>query len=285
MRSVVTAMIMLLSACGEGGSPAPKPTATISPTPTPTPTPTTPVSDWYKPSAGIAWQWQLSGALNTSYDVPVYDIDLFDTSPATIQALQARDIRVMCYFSAGSWENFRSDAGQFAATELGNIFEDFPDERWLDIRTENVRRIMRERLDVARQKRCDGVEPDNVDGFDNNTGFPLTAADQLAYNRFLADEAHRRGLSVGLKNDLAQIPDLVSHFDFAVNEQCFEYDECEDLKPFIDANKPVFHAEYEARFRNDPAERARLCARSKQLGLSTLILPINLDDSFRITCD
>lgn len=42
---------------------------------------------------------------------------------------------------------------------------------------------MQARLDLAVQKGCDGVEPDNVDGYQNNSGFPLTAQDQLAYNR------------------------------------------------------------------------------------------------------
>ena len=76
------------------------------------------------------------------------------------------------------------------------------------------------------------------------TGFPLTYIDQLVYNRLLASEAHRRGLAIGLKNDLPQVMDLVADFDFAVNEQCFEYDECEHLLPFIEKGKPVFHTEY-----------------------------------------
>ena len=92
------------------------------------------------------------------------------------------------------------------------------------------------------------------------------------------------GLAVGLKNDLAQIPQLVDDFDFAVNEQCFEFSECEELAPFIAANKPVLHAEYDSRFRNNPAERAKLCAQSIALGLSTLILPVDLNDEFRFTC-
>ena len=53
---------------------------------------------------------------------------------------------------------------------------EWPDERWLDTRSGNVREIMRGRLQLARDKGCDGVEPDNVDGFDNNNGLGLTAA-------------------------------------------------------------------------------------------------------------
>ena len=36
---------------------------------------------------------------------------------------------------------------------------------------------------------CDGVEPDNVDGYVNDTGFDLTAGDQLDFNRFARGEA------------------------------------------------------------------------------------------------
>src|SRR6185503_12555875 len=103
---------------------------------------------------------------------------------------------------------------------------------------------MRARMDVAVTRGCDAVDPDNVDGFANPSGFPLTAEDQLDYNRFLAAEAHARGLAVGLKNDVGQVDDLVADFDFQVNEECFDYDECDTLVPFVDAGKAVFQLQY-----------------------------------------
>ena len=72
----------------------------------------------------------------------------------------------------------------------------------------------------------------------------LTAQDQLAYNQWLAAAAHAHGLSIGLKNDLEQVPQLVTSFDFALNEQCFEYNECNLLAPFTQAGKAVFEVEY-----------------------------------------
>jgi len=252
-------------------------------------TPPVTEGDWYRPSVDTTWQWQLQpgadGMINTSYDVGVYDIDLFNSSVELIDQLQADGRRVICYFSAGSFEDFRPDADQFAPEDLGTPLGDFPDERWLDIRSENVRRIMLARLDLAVQKGCDGVEPDNVDGFVNDNGLELTAADQLAFNRFIANEAHRRGLAVGLKNDLGQIPQLVDYFDFSVNEQCFEFDECDQLAPFIDAGKPVLNAEYAEGFVNDAAEREALCEDARGRMLHTLVLPIDLDDAFRFSCD
>ena len=122
---------------------------------------------------------------------------------------------------------------------------------------------MAARLDLAAVKGCDGVEPDNVDGYTNTTGFRLSGADQMAFNTWLAKAAHRRGLSVGLKNDLDQIPTLVSHFDWALDEQCFQYDECDLLTTFIDAGKAVFGVEYRG-------ESSDFCPEATRLGFSWL---------------
>ena len=103
---------------------------------------------------------------------------------------------------------------------------------------------MRARLDACAAKGFDGVEPDNVDGYTNNTGFPLTYQDQLRYNTWLADQAHARGLSIGLKNDPDQVADLLPHFDWAMTEGCFDQGWCEEMAPFIRSGKPVFAAEY-----------------------------------------
>ncbi len=200
----------------------------------------------WQPPPGTSWQWQLTGAVDTSLEVEMYDIDLFDTSQNAINQLHADGRIVICYFSAGSWEDWRDDAGQFPASVLGSTLDGWPDEKWLDIRQLDVLApLMEARLDIAVQKGCDGVEPDNVDGYANDSGFPLTADDQLTYNRWLAAAAHTRSLSIGLKNDLDQIPDLLAHFDWALNEQCFEYDECHLLLPFVNAGKAVFGVEYE----------------------------------------
>ncbi len=240
-------------------------------------------NECWQPSLSNSWQWQLNGTVNTSYDVDIYDIDLEDSSSALISQLHTDGCHVICYFSAGSYENWRSDANQFDAEDLGNTLAGWPDERWLDITSDNVRAIMEERLDRAVSKGCDAVEADNVDGYSNSNGLGLTAAEQLDYNQFLAQAAHERGLAIGLKNDLEQISSLVSLFDFAINEQCYEYDECSALTPFISAGKPVFHVEYKTTYLNDNS----MCLQSRDLNLRTLILPKNLDDSYpnRYSCD
>ena len=129
---------------------------------------------------------------------------------------------------------------------------------------------MTKRLDLCRQKGFDGVEADNVDGYSNSTGFPLNAADQLAYNRFLAHAAHARGLSIGLKNDLGQAAALEPSFDCAVNEQCFQYNECDLLSPFLNAGKAVFNAEYDA-------PRASFCPKARPLKIMAIRKNLSLD--------
>ncbi len=178
-------------------------------------------------SVDNTWQWQLQGEVDTSYDVDVYDIDLFDTPADTLSALRVAGRVVICYFSAGSYEEWRPDAARFVADDLGVTLDGWDDEHWVDIRSASVREVMAQRLDLAVDRGCAGVEPDNVTAYDNDTGFDLTADDQLDFNRFLAGAAQERDLLIGLKNDLEQIPELVDHFDFAVNEQCHEYDECD----------------------------------------------------------
>jgi hypothetical protein len=153
----------------------------------------------------------------------------------------------------------------------------WPGERWLDIRNLQILApIMLERIALAAQKGCDGVDPDNVDGYANKTGFPLTAEDQIAYNIFLADTAHHNGLGIGLKNDLDQIPNLVSYFDWALNESCFYYEECHLLLPFIAAGKPVFIIEYQL----TPEE---FCLQSINLNFNAMQKKPELD-AFRFPC-
>ena len=263
-----TAAALLVTACG-GGSSGNGGDAT---------------SRW-SPAVSDTWQWQLSGTVNTAYDVKVYDIDLFDTPQSTIAQLKAQGRRVVCYFSAGSSENWRADFSKFGAGDMGQPLDGWAGERWLDTRSANVRAVMKSRLELAAAKGCDGVEPDNMDAYTNDPGLPLNAGTQLDYNRFLAREAHALGLAIGLKNDVDQLAALAPDFDFAVNEQCHEYNECGGYSAFTSAGKPVFNAEYQSRWRNNAAERERLCQASRAAGLRTLVLPLALDDRFRLSCD
>ena len=195
---------------------------------------------------GQTWHIDLEAPVDTTVRADWYDIDLFDNSAAVVSALHARGGRVICYFSAGSSEDWRPDFASLPRAGLGSALDGWPGERWLDVRNAGVRSVMAARMDRARAMGCDGVDPDNVDGYANANGFGLTASDQLAYNRWLAAQAHARGLVVGLKNDVEQIASLVSSFDFAINESCFQYDECDQVAAFTRAGKGVLNIEYGA---------------------------------------
>jgi len=240
--------------------------------------------DWVRLEPGVTWQWQLTGTLDTSYDVDIYDIDLFDNEASTIAELKAAGRIVFCYFSAGSSENWRSDFERFAEADMGSALDGWEGERWLDITSSNVSAIMLDRLDLAVAKGCDGVEPDNVDGFTNATGIALTAEHQLGYNRWLANEAHQRNLAVLLKNDGDQATDLVEYFDGSLNEECHAYDECGQLAPFRSANKPILNVEYADTEADGAALLDEVCGAAADNGTQTLVMPWDLDDSFRFSC-
>lgn len=227
-----------------GASEKIEPSAVVAKKDTPAPAM---VGEWWQPAPGTSWQIELSSAdPDTSFDVAMYDVDLFEVSETIIQQLHADGRVVICYFSAGSWEEWRPDAGDFPKEVIGAPLEGWPGEYWLDIRSMDVlAALMAARLDLAVAKGCHGVDPDNVNAYENQSGFDLDYQHQLDFNIWLAEQAHARGLSIGLKNDLNQIPDLVEHFDWALNEECPYYDECEMLLPFIDAEKAVFGVEYE----------------------------------------
>ena len=231
---------------------------------------------WH-PTPGTSWQWQLSGTVATDIDVQMYDIDLEETPTATIARLHADGRIVICYMSAGSWEEYRPDADQYPDEILGNPLDGWPDERWVDFRRiDLLGPILTARMDLAVNKGCDGIEPDNIDGYINDTGFPLTADDQLVFNRWLADQAHSRGLSIGLKNDLNQVGQLVESFDWALNEQCFYYGECDLLTPFIQAGKAVFGVEYSG-------DTDVFCPQANDMNFDWLKKNLNLD-SWRQSC-
>lgn len=237
----------------------------------------------WQPAPGTSWQWQLVGDIDTSVDVEVYDIDLFDAPQGTIDSLHADGRVVVCYFSAGSYEEWREDAGDLPSGAIGDPLDGWPGEAWLDHTDAGVRTVMGARLDLAVSKGCDAVEPDNVDGYTNATGFDLTADDQLDYNRWLAAQAHDRGLSIGLKNDVDQVEALVDDFDWALNEECIAYEECETTSPFIDQGKAVFHVEYVDDTADGPALADTVCPQTSALGFSTLIKEWDLT-VWRLAC-
>ncbi|KXS09078.1 glycoside hydrolase family 114 protein [Gonapodya prolifera JEL478] len=223
---------------------------------------------------GTSFQWQLKGTIDTSYPARVYDIDLFDAPAATIAALKTAGHVVICYFSAGTYENWRTDRTLFPTSVRGNTLDEFPDEQWLDVRqTTILQPIMLSRITLAKNKSCDGVEFDNVDGYTNDSGFTITVNDQLKYNQWLADTAHSLSLLTILKNCLSLAEQLVAWYDVLLLEQCVQYKECDSAAPFIKAGKAVFDVEYV----DKKAAFAATCDTAAKTGVDAQVKNLTLD--------
>jgi len=243
-------------------------------------TPAPAVASGWRPALGDTFQIQFTGELDLSIPADVYDLDLFDTDAQTIADLHARGAHVLCYISVGSWEDWRPDADQFPVEVIGEKYEGWPGENWLDIRQVDVLApILRARLDLCVAKGFDGVEPDNIEIHDNDSGFPITYDDQLAFALWLADEAHARGLAIGLKNAPDMAADADPYYDFAVVEDCFFYGWCSEMTPFLDAGKPVFALEYT----DMDVDFEAACNNARSLGLMMILKHRDLD-AFRQVC-
>lgn len=239
-----------------------------------------PATGWWRPEVGTTFQLQFQGLPDLSIDAGVYDLDLFDTPSAIVASLHAAGRRALCYINVGAWENWRPDQDQFPAAVIGQDYAGWPGEKWLDVRQiELLAPIMRARFDQCRDKGFDGIDPDNLDGYLQDTGFPISAADQLRYNLWLATEAHARGLGIGLKNDPDQARGLLPYFDWALTESCFAQDWCAQLLPFIEARKPVFAVEYT----DTGMTLDRFCGQAAAMGFSAILKNRNLD-AFRAAC-
>jgi endo-alpha-1,4-polygalactosaminidase (GH114 family) len=242
--------------------------------PTSMPSNISPSTDWWQPAPRLTWQWQIGDdEIDTSIEADVYDIDLY-VDQAIIDELHVKGRKVICYMSVGSYEDWRPDKDNFPVEVLGKDYEGWPGEKWLDIRRiDLLSPIMLARLDICAAKGFDGVEPDNMQIWDNDTGFPLTADDQLRYALWLAEEAHKRGLAIGQKNAADQVKDLVNVYDFAITEDAFYDNWAKAMLPYIQAGKPVFAAEYT----DMPGDFQEFCRQSEVLGFSTILKNRGLD--------
>lgn len=205
--------------------------------------------------------YQITGTPAVDADADVFVLDLFDAQTSQLATLHARGRIVIGYLSAGSLEPWRPDADDFPARAVGSELSGYPNESWLDIRDASVRALMRARLQLAHDKGFDGVFPGALDAYRNQSGFALSEADQLDYDRFLATEAHALGLSPGLSGDFMLSSQLVAHFDWAIAIGCIAAASCERLQPFIEQAKPVFDVEVQG-------ELSDVCAKAKTLGIS-----------------
>jgi hypothetical protein len=238
-RAAVALVAALLLAAGGGGASA---------------------AGWWSPPQRLTWYWQLQGTVKNNRAVDAYDIDGFENSAGEVSTLHAQGKHVICYIDVGTAEKFRPDYSSFPRSVLGRS-NGWPGERWLDIRRlDELEPIMQARFAMCREKGFDAVEPDNIEGYANKSGFPLTAREQRTYNEWVAAAVHSLGMAVLQKNDGEQTPELEPYFDGALDEQCNQYHECSDFAPYIAAGKPVLNAEYHL-------SNPRFCAADEAAGM------------------
>lgn len=223
---------------------------------------TPPAASPWPPRPGTTWQVQYTGELGPT-DAAVIDLDA-DVPASAVVRYRAEGKRVLCYVNVGAREDWRADTAAFPDEVVGRPMAGWAGEHWLDVRRHDVLLpLMAARFDACAEKGFDGVDPDNVDGYGADTGFPVTPDDAAAWVRALAALARERGLSIGLKNAPELVPAVLGVTDFAVVEECIERGECAAWTPYVRARKAVFSIEY-------AGVPAQVCARRPD-GFSTVV--------------
>ncbi|KAJ7589052.1 glycoside hydrolase family 114 protein [Mycena floridula] len=189
--------------------------------------------------------YQIGGGYTPAADVAVVTRDNTE-SPAAgkynicyINAFQTQD-DAAAFWQCKSNFSYRTElspqnAGLLLHKANGALFEDpdWPGEFFLDTRTDANRQaiavIINGWIDSCQSKGFNAIEPDNLDTFTRSNKL-LTAADNLALAKLFTDHAHSVGLAVAQKNagpELGSTGKATAGFDFAVAEECQEFDECD----------------------------------------------------------
>jgi hypothetical protein len=190
--------------------------------------------------------------------------------------LHAVGQRAICYIDVGTAENWRSDYGRFPASVLGSS-NGWPGENWLNVADlATLEPIMAARFGMCQAAGYDAVEPDNMDGYENPTGFSITAVQQAAYDEWIAQEVHSLGMAVFEKNDPDQASTLEPYFDGVIDEQCNQYSECSAYNSYLSAGKPVLNAEYSG--------GTSFCAADNAAGIMGALYALALDGSTYSPC-
>nr|WP_202886868.1 endo alpha-1,4 polygalactosaminidase [Kribbella sandramycini] len=142
----------------------------------------------------------------------------------------------ICYVNA--FQVQPGEQGQWASDLLlrdaqGNLVID---EDWgeplLDLRTADKRTRVAAKvngwIDGCAAKGYKAIEPDNYDSYTRSKNL-LTASHAKAYLKLLATHSHSKNLAIAQKNTVELAGDRQSiGLDFAVAEECGEWDECQD---------------------------------------------------------
>ena len=239
-----------------------------------------PADAGWLPVNGQRFDLQLSAPFDLIRPTNILALGLFATTPERVRQLRAKGVAVVCQLTAGLWENWRPDAPGFPAAALGRSPTGWTAQRWLDIREPAVRPLLAARLDLCRDRGFDGVLLADLDGYAQGSGFALTPAQQLEFDRWLAAAAHARGMAVGLLNDLAQAAELAPAFDFLVADGCMPAGGCGSVRPFLAADKPVFLIAYT----NQPQRMDAYCAAATAVAAPLIFKTQSLNGKLHHRC-
>ncbi len=256
---------------------------------------------WVSPLGSQPWQWELSHPLRLSNardmgtvdrlpngdpaPAPViYDIDGIDNSAATVAALHSRGEHVVCYVEVGAAGNYYSAPAEGVTTtyydllknagEFGAKVPGYP-EYYLDIRSPTTVYIIAAMIkQQCADKGFDAVETDIDEEYNDNSGFPLTKADEESYMTTLANYLHGLGLGWWIKNPDdtgdSYAADMYPLADAVLTEQCNQYSSCGLLSAYV-GHKAVFNAEYRLK-------PSAFCARDDLLGFNGARFNVGLSD-------
>jgi hypothetical protein len=218
------------------------------------------------PATDVSWQVQLSGSFDSTVDVSLYYVDIDNLTNLDVEALARAGRYLACYLSAGTYEPWRADAALFPAAVLGNAVVDYPNERWLDIRSSVVVSLMSSRLDRMKNVGCNSVVIANVTTNGQDSGFDVTAAEQNSYLVWLGEQLHLRGLGAGLATAEDRLGLMEPYFDWAYAQQCWIDSQCNGYAPFISAKKAVLAVEF-----GDSSTSTEICQGARGSGFNLII--------------
>ncbi|MER7639837.1 endo alpha-1,4 polygalactosaminidase [Streptomyces sp. NPDC126522] len=239
--SGAVATTAVLTSCGTSNSAAPEQPSRTAPSRSATPSKDAPPSKSPTPSASPSRSAPAAVRLPPLHADFDYQIGGAYPPPAGVRvvsrdrtAAPAPGLYNICYVNA-----FQAQPDERASWPADLLLRDADgkvvvDEDWgealLDIGTAAKRQRVAARvnrwIDGCAAKGFDAVEPDNYDSYTRSHGL-LTANDATAFIALLSRHAHARHLAIAQKNtvELAGLRKRLG-LDFAVAEECAEYDEC-----------------------------------------------------------
>jgi hypothetical protein len=266
---------------------------------------------WSLPSGYVSWQWVLNHPFdptnpsdmgtndllpsgNTAPAPSVYDIDGIINSSATVAALHARGVHVICYIEAGSAGNYYSAEQEGTTTSyfdqlqsagvLGNTLPGYPQESFLNIASPAAVSIVESMIQhECAAKRFDAVETDldeTYTGYDGATGFRTTKALEKAFLITLAEYIHSLNMGWIAKNLVDTNDNFASimepYADGLLTENCNQNKQCGRAAKYLAHGKGVLDAEYNL-------TTSQFCLADEVAGINGAHLDTSVD-GFRQPC-